>query len=99
MAFASDAQRKLSSGLEESSVVIKSSAGKAYGITAIATAANGYATVYDSSTASTSNDTVLFEIQGATQNDSKTERDEEGINAYEGIYLELNDAKAIVYYY
>jgi len=99
MAFASDAQRKLSSGLLTSSQSIKTSAGKIYGMTIIATQANGQGVLIDSSSSTITGKKVLMEITEATQYDSESERDQEGINAYEGIFLDLCNAKAIIYYY
>lgn len=97
--FAGDEQRQVSSGIESASASIKTSAGTVYGLTLVADTSPAYATIYDSSSSSTSGKTVLMEITESTQYDTSYQRWKKGIKAYEGIYLEMGNGKAIVYYY
>ncbi|RKY32406.1 MAG: hypothetical protein DRP74_02725 [Candidatus Omnitrophota bacterium] len=99
LVFASDAQRMVSSDLKTSDTAIKTSAGKIYKVSMLATSAQGWVAVYDSSSSAVSGKTVLIELQEATQYCSTEIDFSEGLNAREGIYLEQNGASAIVYYY
>ena len=99
----SDPDRMISSGLKTASAVIsESTTVKIYGLTIIATAANGTGAILD--TASTdktvlANAKVSAELNEATQYGSETIQFPKGLNVSNGIYLYLNNAKAIVYYH
>lgn len=98
LSFADNAQRKTSTGRLTSSQVIKSTPGTVYDVEIVATAAGGYAVVFDSATSATG--TELVELREATQNNSKhANLGSDGIKAHQGIYLFLNNAEAIVYYH
>ena len=101
--FADNSQRKISSGAITESQSIKSSAGTVYGLYVEATAANGYAVIVDyagSTIADLPSYNELVEAREATQFNSKfVNIEEDGIKAYNGIYLYLQNATAVVYYY
>lgn len=103
VAFADNSQRKLSTSVLTTSQSIKDVPGTIYGVDIVATAAQGFATVFDyagSDMGDLPSEKSLVEVKEATQYDSK-HRDlgKDGIKAYKGIYLYLSNATAIVYYY
>ena len=99
LVIASEAQRKISSGDLSSSTLVLAESGRIYDIEIIATAAGGYATVFDSENNNTSGKTKLIELREATQNNSKhANLGEDGLRANRGIYVFLNDATAIIHY-
>lgn len=102
IAFASDAQRKISTGRKTANEVIKTTSGVIYDIEIVATAANGYAVVFDSASTNpgVAGDKQLVEVSEATQyNGQHVNLGTEGIKAYKGLSLYLKDASAIIYYY
>jgi len=103
-AEASNAQRKISTGELSVDTAIKITAGTVYDIEIVATAAGGYATLYDTNAVDAvgaySGKTKLIEVREATQYDSKhVSLGEYGIKAHTGITLNLNNVTAIIYYY
>lgn|SRR3990167_2327341 len=97
--YASEVQRKISSGTLDSSTVVLAEHGTLYDLEIVATAAGGYATVFDSSDSDTSGDTEAAEAREATQYNSKhINFGVEGIKMHEGIFVYLNNATAIVHY-
>lgn len=101
--FAADAQRKISTGILSTSQSITTVPSTVYALEVFATAANGFATVFDYSGSSMSdlpNKKSLVEGREATQYNSKhIDLGPEGIQAYEGIYVYLSNATAIIHYY
>jgi len=103
ISLADDSQRKISTGVLTTSQSIKAVPGTVYALEVFATAANGFATVFDyagSSMADLPNEKSLVEAREATQYNSKhIELGADGIQAYKGIYVYLSNATAIVHYY
>ena len=101
--FADNAQRKISTGILTTSQSISTVPGTVYALEVFATAANGFATVFDyagSSISDLPNEKSLVEDREATQYNSKhIDLGSEGIKAYKGIYIYLSNATAIVHYY
>jgi len=96
--MANDSQRKVSSGRKTASASITTVSSILYDIEIIATVNGGYASVYDTSGSLVAG-THLVEIREATAFNSKhVNLGEFGIKAYNGIYLFLNDATAILHY-
>lgn len=94
------AQRKISTGIKSTSAQITTVPSIIYDIEIIATAANGYAVIFDSENNDLTGKTELVELREATQYNSKhATLGAEGIKAGKGIYLYLNNATAILYYY
>lgn len=70
-----------------------------YGVEIVATAAGGYAVIFDSADANYTGKTELIELREATQYNSNHIDLGDGVKANNGIYLYLNNATAIVHYY
>jgi hypothetical protein len=98
-AFASDSQRQVSSGEITSKTTLKASEGKVYGVSMVATSNNAWVAIFDSNSGDNTGKTKLIELSEATQYNSSTIQFPEGLNAYEGIRVEISNASAIVYYY
>lgn len=103
-ATASEAQRKISSDIEESSAVIYKYPGRVYDIEVIATSNAGYAILFDldvreDGTVNITGAKAVSEIREATAYNSKhVSFGESGIKFDKGIYLYLLNATAIVHY-
>lgn len=98
--FADNAQRKISTGVLSTSQSITTVPGTIYDVEIVATAAGGYAVLFDSENNDLTGKKELVELREASQSNSKhANLGESGILAYKGIYLYLNNATAIVYYY
>ena len=104
-AFASEDQRKISSGIESESCVIYKSPGRVFDIEIVATVNGGYAVLYDmyiqgGATEDATGELAKSEIREATAYNSKhVNFGHNGIKFEKGIYLILNDATAIVHYH
>jgi hypothetical protein len=98
--FADEADRQISKYTTAGTLQIKTSAGEVFGLTIIATAANGWIALYDASSNSniTSSTEPKIEIQTATQYNSAIKDFPEGFNFYNGIYMEGTNVKAVIYY-
>ena len=98
--FADDAQRQTSQYISTGDVTeVKSSAGKVFSITSIATSNGGWVAVYDSSSSTISGLSPKIEIMEATQNNTGRKEFPEGLKFHKGIYVERSNAKIIVYYH
>ena len=100
LAIAKDSQRKISTGKLSSSAVIVDTPAVIYDVEVVATSANGYAVLFDSSTADMSGKKEMVEIkEGVSGNSKHVNLGEYGIKTDNGIYLFVNNATAIVYYH
>ena len=102
LSFASEADRQVSkyTAITTNGVQVTSVASEVFGITAIATAANGWVAVYDTTTPSsiTASTEPKIEIREATSGNTGIKDWLEGLDFYTGIYAEGSDVKTVIYY-
>jgi hypothetical protein len=99
--FADEADRQNSDYVNNPNKVdIKTSAGEVFGVTAIATANGGWVALYDVSSASdiTVSTEPKIEIAEATANNTGIKDFSEGLNFYNGIYVDGSNVKTVIYY-
>lgn len=79
---------------------LKTTAGEIFGLTMIASSNGGWIAIYDRSSNSglTASTEPKIEIQEATANNTGKKDWSEGLNFYNGIYMEGSNVKAIIYY-
>lgn len=84
-----------------SDTVVKSTQGTIFGITMSAPTANAWVAVYDvvSADSITSSTEPKIELQTATQYNTETKDFDSGLEFYNGIIIEGDNAQGIIYYY
>ena len=97
--IADEADRQESKYTTAGALQIKTSAGEVFGITSIASSNGGWIALYDSSNSGiTASTEPKIEIQEATANNTGIKDWPEGLNFYNGIYMEGSNVKAVIYY-
>ena len=100
ISFASDADRQVTKQITSGDVTaIKITAGEVFSVTMTATSNGGWIALYDSASSAIAGKEAKIEIMEATANNTGTKEFPEGLNFYNGIYIERSNASAIVYYY
>ncbi len=100
VSHASEQQRKVSTGSITTATAVKATPGVLYDVEILATGANAWVAVYDSSSKnSPQTGTKLVEVGEATSGNSKhVNLGVDGINAAKGITVWTSNASVILYY-
>lgn len=103
LAYADDAQRQvtdaIATGTSTTVTEIKSTAGKVYSVSMVATLGAGWVCLYDSTSSTVTGLEPKIELSAATQYNMASQDFEQGLEFYKGIYAQRCHSSVIVSYY